>query len=377
MPLFVIFVFAAMTLGAGAMLAPALPTPQPRIGLAGALALTLVVGGAVLWTFAFGWDRLIVDYLVFGLVSVIVVGGTLSYGQMRAEKRGQTLTDAAQGWIGRWDLLLFALVLVGLILLFNAVPTPMYPLAVPTLIDEITPAYPVLAIYITEALGQSPEAAQTGVMIVLCLLTVWTAYDLGAEVQDKRLGRALALTMLPGLLLLTLHWDAVFRVNAPMQVISRWAWLTRLPPDALLATPFALAALTFGWRFTRSGYPVDALLSGLMLGAVTISDLDSALLVGVLLVLLVLSSITAIQRKWAVILLPLGSVIGAGVWLVRVWGNLPAFDAVSALSAIVPSLVIGGGLWWLSERVVGRKPIAEAQPDDAPIQNEAPQNAEG
>ena len=81
MSLFVVFIFAAVLLGAGAMLSPAWRTAQPRIALSAALCLALVVGGAVFYTEAFGWDTLVVDYLLFALLSGVVLGGTLSTAQ--------------------------------------------------------------------------------------------------------------------------------------------------------------------------------------------------------------------------------------------------------------------------------------------------------
>src|SRR5574338_659480 len=98
MPLFIIFIFGAVIIGAGAILSPAMPTSQPRIGLAAALALGLVMGGAIFWAMLFGWDTLVIDYLLFALVTSIFLFGTLSYGQKRAESRGETLSDADQGW---------------------------------------------------------------------------------------------------------------------------------------------------------------------------------------------------------------------------------------------------------------------------------------
>ena len=63
MPLVVLFIFGAVVIGAGAMLSPAWPTKQPRIGLMAALSLGLVTGGAVFWAMLFGWNTLVIDYL--------------------------------------------------------------------------------------------------------------------------------------------------------------------------------------------------------------------------------------------------------------------------------------------------------------------------
>ncbi len=125
MILFVMFIFAAVVIGAGAMLAPAWPTHQPRIALLAALALGLVIGGAVFWAMLFGWNTLVVDYLLFALVSSIFLFGTLSYGQKRAEKRGETLLDADQGWTSGRDLLLFGFAALIFIIPALIVPVPL------------------------------------------------------------------------------------------------------------------------------------------------------------------------------------------------------------------------------------------------------------
>src|SRR5690606_14289692 len=125
MPLFVIFIFGTVVVGAGAMLAPAWPTREPRIGLAGALALALVIGGALFVAMLTGWDTLVIDYLLFVLVTTIFLGGTLSYGQKRAEERGEELLDADQGWPGPRDLLFFCLVALVFVLPALALPVPL------------------------------------------------------------------------------------------------------------------------------------------------------------------------------------------------------------------------------------------------------------
>ncbi|HYO89664.1 MAG TPA: hypothetical protein VER79_13520, partial [Candidatus Limnocylindrales bacterium] len=96
MPLMVIFILGAVIIGAGVMFSPAWPTREPRIGLNSAMALALVVG--------------------------IFLFGTLSYGQKRAEKRGETLKDADQGWPGPSDVLLFAF--AGLLFIIPALVLP-------------------------------------------------------------------------------------------------------------------------------------------------------------------------------------------------------------------------------------------------------------
>ncbi len=268
MPLFVIFIFGSVVIGAGAMLAPAWPTEQPRIGLSAALALALVIGGALFWAMLFGWNTLVIDYLLFALVTAIFLGGTLSYGQMRAEQRGGELLDADQGWPGPRDLLFFAL--VGL---YFIIPTLVLPVPLDTdaqgfgylalmarlggSFDSLAPFHPeitylyspgftLLTAYLSQQLGQGLHSVQFGVGAVLALVCVWLAYDLGAEIRDKQLGRASALAMVAGLGLFTAFMDSHF--------------------TTLLGLVFALAFVIFALRYQRGGAWADAVGAGLMLG---------------------------------------------------------------------------------------------------------------
>jgi hypothetical protein len=251
MTLFVIFVFGAVVLGAGVMLAPALPTQQPRIGLAAALWLALVLAGAILWALIFGWDTLIVDYVLFFLISVIFLGGTLSYGQKRAERRGEVLSDAAQGWPSARDLAFFGGVAFILMILTLTLPTPAAVAAHPPTRGEgllDAPAFRALSAYLEQALGQTQPITQFAIAAVLALVCVWLVYDLSSEIRDKQLGRiAAALAALPLAL-----------------------WMLTGQYQTLLVLVFALAFVIHLWRFLRQQYPIDALLAALMLGIATL-----------------------------------------------------------------------------------------------------------
>ncbi|MDZ4769526.1 MAG: DUF6541 family protein [Chloroflexota bacterium] len=282
MTLFVIFIFGAVIVGAGAMLAPALPAAQPRIGLAAAFALALVIGGAVFWSSLFGWDTLVVDYLLFALVTGIFLFGTLSYGQKRAEARGAVLLDADQGWTSGRDLLLFALAAAIFIVPAVILPVPLDTDAQgfgylglmaklggsfsslapfqPEVSYLYAPGFTALIAYLSHQLGIGLGAIQLGVAAVLGLVNVWVAYDLGSEVRDKRLGRAMALAMLGGMGLFLAFMDAHM--------------------TALLALIFAGAGITFMLRFMRERRWFDLIAAGLMLGAVVISHPDTTVILG-------------------------------------------------------------------------------------------------
>jgi len=248
MTLLVLFVFSSVVMVAGAMLAPAWPTAQPRIALNAALALGVVLGGAIFWAMLFGWNTLVIDYLLFALITVIFLGGTLSYGQRRAEKRGAELLDQDQGWPGPGDLAFFALVAF-----IFALPTLIFPVPLgtdaqgfgylglmvklgggfrtltpwqPEIEYLYAPGFPLLIAYLSQQLGVGLHTVQVAVGGVLSLILVWLAYDFGSEVQGKPLGRAMAVAMLLGTGLFTAFMDSHL--------------------TTLLGMVFALACLTYG-----------------------------------------------------------------------------------------------------------------------------------
>ena len=326
MILFVMFVFAAVVIGAGAMLAPALPTKQPRIALAAALALGVVIGGALFWAMLFGWDTLVVDYLLFALVSSIFLFGTLSYGQKRAEKRGEELSDADQGWTSARDLLFFGFAALVFIVPALIVPVPLDTdaqgfgyLALmarlgssfdtlapfhPEISYLYAPGFPALMAYLSQQLGLGLHIVQMGVAAVLCLLLVWLAYDFGSELQDKRLGRAMGIAMLGGLGLFTAYMDSHF--------------------TTLLALVFALAFLTFALRYLREHRLSDAIAAGLMLGAVVISHPDTTIILALgyvpWLLTMWLGKPRPTARVWLVLLLgvPVIALIAIAPWLAHI-----------------------------------------------------------
>lgn len=266
---FVIFIFGAVIVGAGAMLSPAYPTRQPRIGMAGALAVALVMGGAVFYGTAFGWDTLAVDYMMFVLVVGIFLGGTLSYGQKRAEERGEELLDADQGWPGLWDLVgLLGVFVVFAVIVLNARPAHADLWAVAAgqiMADEglyatpVGPGAPVLAAYLSGQLGENTYDTLTAIAVVIAGLLVWMGYDFGAELRGKRVGRGAALGAAVVALALLLSGQIALLMAA--------LWLSVM----------LLAAL----RYTQTPNRVDLVAAALMWGAAALA-LPGALFAGVL-----------------------------------------------------------------------------------------------
>ena len=88
------------------MLAPVFATAQPRVGLASTVALAFVMSGGILWTRFIGWDTLVIDYLLFGLVSLVVLGGTMVQAHQKATGDDTIETDSE--WMSRNDFLISA-----------------------------------------------------------------------------------------------------------------------------------------------------------------------------------------------------------------------------------------------------------------------------
>ncbi len=334
MSLFVVFIFGAVLLGAGAMLSPAWRTAQPRIALSASLCLALIVGGAVFYAEAFGWDTLVVDYLLFALLSGVVLGGTLSTAQARAEARGERLADRDQGWPGPEDLAFFALValLVVIPLLHLAAPlgaqgqvsalhslttregesfTSLAPFA-PKAKVIVAPGFHALSAYLSQQLGHPIPLIQMSVSAVIVYLLVWLAYDFGAEIRDKRLGRALAIALLLCGGLHISNLDGHFA--------------------ELLALLFMLAFLLYALRCLRRFHLADVVAGGLMMGAVVYTSLSLSVIMLFGFVTLValaqfIGSGAAMKSRLGLAIgIPLVALLGIAPWLVN---NLPLMLPIS------------------------------------------------
>ena len=334
MSLFVVFIFAAVLLGAGAMLSPAWRTAQPRVALSATLCLALLVGGAVFYTEAFGWDTLVVDYLLFGLLSGVVLGGTLSTAQARAEARGERLADRDQGWPGPEDLAFFALaaLLVVIPLLHLAAPlgTPGQVSALHSLTTRegesftalatlaphakviIAPGFHALSAYLSQQLDQPVPLIQMSVSAVLVFLLVWLAYDFGAEIRDKRLGRALAIALLLCGGMHLSYLDGHFA--------------------ELLGLLFMLAFLLYALRCLRRFHLADVVAGGLMMGAVVYASLSLSLVMLFGFVALVglarFTSGGSDMKSWLGVAIgfPIVALLGIAPWLIN---NLPLMLPIS------------------------------------------------
>ncbi|MCY3834634.1 MAG: hypothetical protein OXG85_16605 [Chloroflexi bacterium] len=326
MTLFIAFIFAAVLLGAGAMLSPAWRTEQPRVGLAAALCLGLVVGGSVFYAEAFAWDTLVVDYLLFALLAGVVLGGTLSTAQARAEARGERLEDRDQGWPGPGDLAFFAFVALLLLIPLLQLAAPLgdhgqsagfhslatrdggsFTSLAPYLPNEnviVAPGFHALSAYLSAQLDQPIPDIQRSVSAVIALLIVWLAYDFGADLADKRLGRALTIAALLSIGVYRSCLDGHFA--------------------ELLALLFLAACLLYSLRLLRQFSLADLIAAGLMAGAIAYTSLSLSLvlLLGwVTLLVLAWSKANgafSISSRWALTIgAPVVGIVGIAPWLVN------------------------------------------------------------
>ena len=208
---FVVFVFSAVIIGIGVMLAPVLPTTQPRIGLASTIALALTILSGILWTTFVGWDTLIIDYVLFGLVSVVILGGTMIQAHDEASSDDES---SSTQWMSGKDFLFF-LVVSGICLLsmlFNLTQSNFEnelasALQTGQTLDHLSQDFPqimefsvtgfyILSAYLSQQLQQDSVLVQSAVTTVLIFLGVLTSYDLGSEMKDTYLGRIFALIVL-------------------------------------------------------------------------------------------------------------------------------------------------------------------------------------
>ncbi len=333
MPLFVIFVFGSIMLCAGAMLAPALPTHSPRIGLAASVTLAFITAGGIFYATLFGWNILVIDYMWFAALVGIFFTGTLSAGMFRAEEEGGT--RQFEGWAGPRELVFFLMVGVIFIAPILVLPVPLdtdaqgFGYLALTLRQSgsfttlapfhpevnwlYSPGFPVLVAYLSERLNAGIHTIQFSIGAVLCLIFIWTAYDFGNELDpqmengSRRYGVAMAFSALIGLGLFLAYMDSHF--------------------TALLGLVFSLAFLTFALRFAKEGRRADFIGAALCLGSVPLAQPDMTIILGLGYAPFVLLVWQESGRNWRAFLprwlglvvgIPLVAVLGISPWLAQI-----------------------------------------------------------
>jgi hypothetical protein len=361
MPLFVVFVFASVVFGAGAMLAPALPTRGPRIGLAAAFSLAFVVAGSIFYAAAFGWNTLVIDYLWFAVLVGIFFAGTLSAGMYRAEAEGGTREYT--GWPGPHELLFLGVVALIFIAPVLVVPVPLDTDAqgfgylalmlklggslttltpyYPEVAYLYSPGFPALVAYLGTQLNAGLHTIQMAIGAVLCVVFVWLAYDFGNELawlrssrsESRRLGIVMACCAMITTGLHTAHLDSHF--------------------TALIGLVFALAFVTFTLRYLHEGRTTDFFAAAVTLAGLPLSQPDMTIVMmlgyGPWLLTMWLAGPRPSVKRWLglAVGIPLLAVVGIAPWLVKI-APLLGSDIRSPfeISArhVIPLVVFNGGL---------------------------------
>ncbi len=325
-PLSIMFIVGSVLLGAGALLAPALPGAVARIGLGAALTLALVLCGALAWTMLFGWDTLIIDYLLFALVTAVLLGGTLGRGHLARARGDADGGDDDVAWPGRTELALFALAAALFALPVMLLPAPPDTdaqgfgyLALMTRLagslDSLAPFHPeidylyapgfsALVAWLSEKLGHPLHQVMFAFAAVLGLINVWLAHDLGADLGGRQLGRAVALAMGGGLGLYLAFLDSHF--------------------TTLLALVFAQGFVLCALRYQRHGERMDLACAGLSLAAVVLSHPDTTIILalgfGPWLLSMWAGEPRPALRRWLLLLAgaPLLALLLISPWLLRI-----------------------------------------------------------
>jgi hypothetical protein len=327
MPIFVIFVFGSIVMGAGSMLAPALPTRGPRIGLAAALVLAIVVVGALGYAALFRWDTLIIDYMWFAMLVGIFLLGTMSAGMFRSEAAGGLKEYG--GWPGPRELSFFLMVAILFAAPALVLPVPLdtdaqgfgfLALALksggslttlapfhPEINWLYSPGLPALVAYLGHQLNAGLQSIQLAVGAVLSFVFVWVAYDFGNELdpdETRRTGIVTAVCALIGTGLIAADLDSHY--------------------PALLGLVFALAFLTFAIRFLRDGKRADFLAAAITLAGVPLAqpDMTIILILGYVpwLLTMWLARPRPTVRRWLglAVGIPVIALIGISPWLMRI-----------------------------------------------------------
>src|SRR5690606_15104012 len=124
--------------------------------------------------------------------------------------------------------------------------------------------FSALIAYLNHQLNQGLHVIQFSAAAIFGLMICLLAYDFGAELgangEDKRLGRAMVIAMIGGLGLFSTYMDSHF--------------------TTMMALVFAFAFLIFMFRYLRDGLMADLIAAGLLLGATVLAHPDTTIILG-------------------------------------------------------------------------------------------------
>jgi hypothetical protein len=312
--LLVIFV-----LGVGTLVASILPTRGARIGLGAVVFLALIVD--VTWLFAplIDWSPGLADAVWIGVFALIVLGAAMIASYYRG-----TIGKPAWTWPSQRDILFLIAVFVLCGVVIGLLPVPLdtdaqgFGYLAVTLRDghsyttlapwhpEIdylySPGFAGLIAHLSARFDLGIQSLELIFGALVVVLFVWTAYDLGNELDGPRTGRGLMLAALIGTGLITAFMDSHF--------------------TALLALMFSLGFITFVMSFLNTRRWSSALFAAICLAGVPLSQPD----------------------------ITIALIIGYAPWLIVIWLSKPrpSFNAWLVLVVVIPLVALGIVVPWLA-----------------------------
>lgn len=197
MSLFIAFVLGSVLIGAGAMLAPAWSGDDNYTGLSTGAILAIVVVGAMAQTRLLGWDTLVIDYLIFGVVSAVILSGTLAGNAQVNEDEANTDDDTNIFALTiTYERIFFVFILLGYtgLLVFGG---ERIPVAMSISIDQLshsdTAIVDLISVYLSTQMRQDVAIVQPAVVMTLAFVTVMVAHDVGRVWGGVLVGRVLSL----------------------------------------------------------------------------------------------------------------------------------------------------------------------------------------
>jgi hypothetical protein len=312
-------------LGVGTRVALVIPTRSTRIGLGAVVFLALIVDGTWLIAPVIGWSSALTDGVWVGLLVLVMVAAAVS-----VKYPSGFLGQPVRTWPSARDLTFLALAVAwaGALLLVLPVPPDTdaqgFGYLALTLREgrdytSLAPWHPEIgSLYspsfsgIIAHLSTHSDLGIHMLMLVFGAMTaslfVWTAYDLGCEVDGPRTGRGFMLASLIGTGLISVFMDVHF--------------------TALLAIIFEMAFITFVVAFLRTGSWSSAAFAAICLAGVPLAHQDMAIafLIGYLpwLIVIWFGRPRPSLRIWLglAVIIPLAALVILSPWLISISGLL-------------------------------------------------------
>jgi hypothetical protein len=311
----------AVVLGVGTQVARVLPTRGTRIGLGAVVFLALIVDGTWFIAPITNWSSALVDAVWIGVCVLILLAVAINTRYRRG-----IIGQPVRTWPSARDLTFLALTAAWFGAMLLVLPVPLDTdaqgfgyLALtlreggdysslapwhPEIHYLYSPGFTGMMAHLSAHFGSGIHMLQLMFGAMTVVLFVWTAYDLGCELEGPRTGRGFMLASVIGTGLITVFMDSHF--------------------PALLALIFSLAFITFVIRFLHTGHWSSALFAAICLAGVPLShqDMAIALIIGYApwLIVIWLSRPRPSLSIWLgiAVIIPLAALVIVAPWLISV-----------------------------------------------------------